>query len=177
MLTRRLESCKLEINPDKSKIIYCKDKNLKEVYPIISFDFLGYTFRPRRCAGKNVHVHPNFLPGISQTSMKSINREIRSWHMQLKNGKSLDDLSGMFNPVLRGWHQYYGKFYPSAVRQIWRNFNRSLMQWVRRKYKRFAKHKRRAWKYIDLLALANPNIFIHWQLGVFPGSSSRSRMS
>ena len=177
MITKRFESCKLEIHPDKSKIIHCKDKNRKEDYSVISFDFLGFTFRPRRCVGRKGNIHPNFLPAVSRASLKSINREIRSWHIQLKNDKSLEDLSKMFNPVLQGWFNYYGKFYPSAMRRIWRNFNEYLMQWIRRKYKRFAKHKRQAWKHIDNLALANPNFFIHWQLEVFPRSSSRSRMS
>ena len=177
LVAQRFQDCKLEIHPDKSRIVHCKDKNRREVYPVVSFDFLGFTFRPRRCVGKVGNIHPNFLPAVSRGSMKAINREIRSWHIQLKNDKSLLDLSKMFNPVLRGWFNYYGKFYPSAMRRIWRNFNEYLMQWVRRKYKRFANHKRRAWKHIDRLALANPSFFVHWQLGVFPRSSGRSRMS
>jgi len=170
-LTQRLQDCGLEIHPDKSRIVYCKDKNREGNHSVITFDFLGYTFRPRRCVNKRDEVHPNFLPAISRASMKAINKEIRRWHIQLKNEKSLKDLSAMFDPILRGWVTYYGRFYPSALRTIWRNFNEYLVRWVRRKFKRFSWHKSLARKYINRLARANPNLFIHWRQGVFPGGA------
>ena len=169
-LTERLQSCGLEIHPEKSRIVYCKDKSRSEDYSEIAFDFLGYTFRPRRCVNKKGEVHPNFLPAISRVSKKSINREIRRWHIQLKNEKSLLDLSKMFNPTLVGWSSYYGRFYPSELRVIWDNFNEYLVRWIRRKFKRFSWHKRQARLYLNRLARANPNLFIHWRLGVFPSS-------
>jgi RNA-directed DNA polymerase len=168
MLTERLLNCGLEIHPEKSRIVYCKDKNRCGEYSGITFDFLGYEFRPRRCVNKKGEVHPNFLPAISRSSKKAINREIRSWHVQLKNEKSLLDLSKMFNPKLMGWFTYYGRFYPSALRTIWDNFNEYLVRWVRRKFKRFSWHKSSARKYLNRLARANPNLFIHWRLGFFP---------
>jgi RNA-directed DNA polymerase len=177
-ITERFRQCGLEIHPDKSHIVYCKDVHRPEDYPRISFDFLGYTFRPRRCVNPKGQVHPNFLPAISRSSKKEINRQIRSWHIQLKNEKSLSDLSRMFDPILRGWHAYYGRFYPSVLRQLWRNFNRYLTRWACRKFKRFARHKGRARRYLNRFAHANPDLFIHWRLGVFLcGLSDRSRMS
>lgn len=177
-ITERFRECGLEIHPDKSSIVYCQDRNRTERHSKISFDFLGYTFRPRRCVDRGGNVHPNFLPAISRPSKKEINRTIRGWHLQLKNEKTLSDLSRMFNPVLRGWLTYYGRFYPSGLRQLWRNINWYLVQWVRRKFKRFSRHQRRAKQYLNRLAHANPNLFVHWELGVFPcGSSDRSRMS
>jgi RNA-directed DNA polymerase len=167
-ITQRFRDCDLEIHPDKSGIIYCKDKNRGEEYDRISFDFLGYTFRPRRCVDKQGIIHPNFLPAISRTSMKTINKTIRRWHMQLKNASTLADLSKMFNLVLKGWYNYYGRFYPSAMSMIWRNLNWYLVQWVRRKYKRFAGHKKRAREYLNVIAHANAEIFQHWKLGYFP---------
>ena len=109
-IIRRFKECGLEINSEKSRIVYCKDRNRHEEHEAISFDFLGFTFRPRRCVSERHDVHPNFLPAISRASMKSLNREIRSWHVQLKNDKSLNDLSNMFNAKLRGWFVYYGRF-------------------------------------------------------------------
>lgn len=166
-IEQRFLECGLEIHPGKSGIIYCKDRNRKGEFKRISFDFLGYTFKPRRCVDKQGREHPNFLPAISQASKKSINQEIRSWHIQLKNDKSLHDLSKMFNAVFQGWFNYYGKFYSSAMSSIWRNVNRYLVQWVRRKYKRFAWHKRRAKEYLFRLARANSHLFLHWKLGIF----------
>lgn len=95
-IEQRFFECDLEIHSDKSGIIYCKDKNRPGDYERISFDFLGFTFRPRRCVNGKGIIHPNFLPAISQTSRKAINQEIRGWHIQLKNDKSLDDF---FNDV------------------------------------------------------------------------------
>jgi len=167
-IIRRFKECGLEINEEKSRIVYCKDANRPETHEDICFDFLGFTFRPRRCVSEKHGIHPNFLPAISRSSMKAINREVRSWHMQLKNDKSLVDLSNMFNLKLRGWYAYYGRFYPSALYRIWRNINGYLVCWVRRKYKRLAWHKRRAWRYLRRLAEKNPRLFIHWEFGYMP---------
>lgn len=164
----RFRKCGLEIHPDKSRIVYCKDKNRREEHEAISFDFLGFTFRPRRCVSEHRGVHPNFLPAVSRSSMKAINREIRSWHTQMKNDKSLKDLSEMFNVKLRGWFVYFGKFYPSELHRIWRNVNGYLVRWVRRKHKRLSGHKRRARQYLRRFAETNPKLFVHWELGCFP---------
>ncbi len=164
----RFRECGLEIHPGKSGIIYCKDKNRKLEFNRVSFDFLGYTFKPRRCVNKQGLLHPNFLPGISRASKKAINQEIRSWHIQIKNGKSLLDLSNMFNPKIRGWFNYYGKYYPSEMSITWRQLNWYLVQWTRRKYKRFAGHKRRARDYLNRIARAKPNLFLHWKFEAFP---------
>lgn len=169
-ITGRFAECGLEIHQEKSGIIYCKDQNRTEEYNCISFDFLGYTFRPRRCVDKKGIIHPNFLPAMSRASKKAVIREMRSWHIQLKNNKSLPDLSAMFNAVIRGWHNYYGKFYPSGMSFIWKHLNWYLTQWVRRKYKRFAQHKRRAREYLNRYARANSNLFVHWKLGIYPGA-------
>lgn len=168
MISRRFKECGLEINVEKSRIVYCKDANRQEACEDISFDFLGFTFRPRRCVSEKHGIHPNFLPAISRSCMKAINREIRSWHIQLKNDKSLEDLSNMFNPKIRGWYAYYGRFYPSMLCRIWRNINGYLVRWLRRKYKSLAGDKRRAWEHLRRLAEQNPRLFIHWELGYMP---------
>lgn len=169
-ITERFKECGLEIHPDKSGIVYCKDKNRKREFGRVSFNFLGYQFKPRRCVNTSGLIHPNFLLGISKESKKAIIKEIRSWHIQLKTDKSADELSAMFEAKLRGWYNYYGKFYPSAMRTIWDNLNRYLVHWVRRKHKRFRFRKRRAWNYLNHLAHANPNLFTHWKLGITPGA-------
>jgi RNA-directed DNA polymerase len=167
-ISERFRQCGLEIHPDKSSIVYCKDSNRTEDYPRISFDFLGYTFRPRRCVNPKGQVHTNFLPAISRDSIKEINRRIRNWRIQLKNENTLLDFSRIFNPILRGWYAYFGRFYPSALGSIWNNINRYLIRWVCRKFKRFFRQKRRARRFLDRFARAHRDSFIHWRLGVFP---------
>lgn len=167
-INQRLQECKLEIHEKKSKIVYCKDRNRPKEYGNIAFDFLGFTFRPRRCVDKQGRIHPNFLPAVSRSSIKSMNQRIRSWRIQLRNEKSLHDLSNMFNPIMVGWHQYYGKFYSSTMQRVWRQFNTALVQWARRKYKSLKDHKTRTRKYLKHLAMQNPNLFIGWKLGYIP---------
>jgi RNA-directed DNA polymerase len=177
-IAQRFCACGLEIHPDKSGIIYCKDKNRLEEHERISFDFLGFTFRPRRCVNKQGVIYPNFLPAISKTSRKEINRTIRDWRIQTKNTKTLWDLSKMFEAVLKGWYNYYGRFYSSAMNTIWRNFDEYLARWVRRKYKRFARHKKLAYRYLERIAKANTQLFTHWKLrNISRLKSSGSRMS
>jgi RNA-directed DNA polymerase len=167
-ISERFRQCGLEIHPDKSSIVYCKDANRTEDYPRISFDFLGYTFRPRRCVNPEGQVHTNFLPAISRDSIKEINRRIHNWRVQLKSENTLLDFSRIFNPILRGWYAYFGRFYPSALGSIWNNINRYLIRWVCRKFKRFFRQKRRARRFLDRFAHAHSDLFVHWCLGVFP---------
>jgi len=61
--------------------------------------------------------------------------EIRSWNLHLRSDKTIEDLSRMFNPVIRGWLQYYGRFYRSALYPPMRQLDRSLARWAYRKYK------------------------------------------
>ena len=167
-ISERFRQCGLEIHPDKSSIVYCRDSNRTGDYSNISFDFLGYTFRPRQSVNKGGRAFTSFLPAISRESIKQINQRIRSWHVQLKSDKSLWDISRRFNLILRGWYAYFGRFYPSALRRIWDNFNRYLVRWLCRKLKRFVGHKKRAWRYLARFARSHRDLFIHWRLGVFP---------
>ena len=164
-ISRRFQECGLEIHPTKSKIAYCKDVNRTGSYENVSFEFLGYDFRPRRAKDKYGRLYVNFLPAVSRSSLKAMHHEMRSWELQLKNDKTLVDLAKMFNPVLRGWMAYYGKFYSSAMAPIWQSMNLRLAKWVMRKWKRFARHKRRARRHVGRLARTQPHLFVHWELG------------
>lgn len=164
----RFRECGLEIHPDKTKIVYCQDVNRTGSYENVRFEFLGFEFRPRKTVDKYGRRYVNFSPAVSRSSLKAMHRKMRSWHIQLKNGKSLADLSHMFNPVLRGWMTYYGKFYASAMYPIWRALNLWLTKWIMRKWKRFARHKRRARHHLGRLARANQRLFVHWEKGIIP---------
>ena len=102
-ISQRLVDCGLLIHPGKTRIVYCKDVNRQQEHESIEFSFLGYSFRPRKAVDKYGRIYVNFSPAVSPAVLKSMRQEIRSWHLQLKNDKSLMDLSRMFNPILRGW--------------------------------------------------------------------------
>jgi len=169
-LEKRLSEFGLELHPTKTRIVYCKDDDRQEDYPETKFDFLGYTFRPRRSKNKYGKHFINFTPAVSNTAKKSMQQEIHDWRMHLKVDKTLEDLSHMFNSILRGWVNYYGLFYKSEMYSVLQQVNRSLIRWSQRKYKKLTGHKRRASGWLGKIARRDPNLFVHWQMGIFPGA-------
>ena len=163
-LGKRFQECGLELHPDKTKIIYCKDDFRKQDEEITSFDFLGYTFRPRRAKSKKGKFFINFSPAVSNKATKSMRQVIRNWRIQLKPDKSIIDISNMFNPVIRGWINYYGNFYKSELYKVLRHMNKALVQWARRKYKKLARGRKKAERWLGKLAKNMPKLFAHWQI-------------
>lgn len=125
-LIERFQVFGLELNIEKTKIICCKDDDRKGEYSTTSFDFLGYTLRPRGSKNKYGKYFLNFLPAISDKAKKSIRKEVRSWKLQLKVDKSLEDISNMFNRKIQGWINYYGHFYRSEMNGVLRYINEKL---------------------------------------------------
>lgn len=167
-LNARMKECKLELHPIKTKIVYCKDADRKGEYKSTAFDFLGYTFRPRLSKNRWGKHFVNFSPAISNKSKKSMRQTVRAWNLQLKADKEIEDLSYMFNSVIQGWINYYGKFYKSEMYSSLRHINKALIMWARRKYKRLAKHKKRAERFVGRIARRNPRLFKHWEIGIKP---------
>lgn len=164
----RFRQCGLELHPDKTRIVYCQDINRQETYPSVQFTFLGYTFRPRKAVDKYQRVYVNFSPAVSRDALKAMRQTIRGWHLQLKNDSELSDMSAMFNPILRGWQSYYGRFHGSAMSAIWTHMNDYLVRWMMRKYRHLARHKSRARHALGRLARKFPKAFVHWEMGCIP---------
>lgn len=162
----RLRECGLEMHPEKSRLVYCRDNNRQKTYPVTQFTFLGYTFRPRKAVDKYGRVYVNFAPAVSREALKSMRQTVRGWHLQLKCDKSLEELSNMFNPVLRGWANYYGRFHASAMRPLWKSVNEYLARWLMRKYKHLARRRTKASREVARLSTVSPGAFVHWEAGV-----------
>lgn len=169
-LQKRFAECGLELHPTKTQIVYCKDEDRRGNYPNTSFDFLGYTFRPRRSKNKYGKYFINFTPAVSNKAKKAMQQTIHDWRMHLKPDKSLEDLSNMFNPVIRGWVNYYGRFYKSEMYSVLRHMNQALVRWARRKYKKLSRHQRRANNWLGKIARREQKLFVHWQMGILPGA-------
>jgi group II intron reverse transcriptase/maturase len=161
---RRFAECGLELNLQKTKIVYCKDDDRRGDYPEQKFDFLGYTFRPRRAKTRQGRFFVGFNPAISNKATKSICDTMRQWKLHRRSDKSLDELAQMINPVLRGWINYYGHFYKSALYRTFQHLNNILARWASRKYKRLKEHKRRAFLWLQSRVHRQPRLFAHWQL-------------
>lgn len=77
----RIQECKLELHPVKTKIIYCKDDNRTGEHENIWFNFLGYKFIMRKCINKRGKQFMNFLPAISDKAAVKIREEVRAWNL------------------------------------------------------------------------------------------------
>ncbi len=170
-LRERLAECGLELHPEKTKIVYCKDDDRRGTHEHTSFDFLGYTFRPRRAKNRWGKLFISFLPGVSNKAAKSIRATIRSWRLGgRRNNQSLEEIAKFVNPFVRGWVNYYGRFYPSALTPVLRSLERSLVYWVRRKFKRFRYHQRKAVHWLGRVAQREPRLFALWAHGIRPAT-------
>jgi RNA-directed DNA polymerase len=167
-IARRLAQCGLELHPDKTRIVYCKDKDRRATYANERFDFLGYTFRPRRAVDKTGKAFAGFLPAVSGDALKEMGRELRSWRINRRSDKTLGDLAQKVNAIVQGWINYYGRFYRSGLHPILRRINDDLVRWAKNKYKRLRGHPRRAKRWLVRVAKREPKLFAHWRLGVHP---------
>lgn len=164
----RLRRCKLEAHPDKTRVVYCQDSNRRQVFDCRSFDFLGYGFRPRAARNHRNELFTSFGPAISTKASKAIVSKVRSWAIQRISSLELLDLARRFNPQIRGWVAYYGRYHPSELRRAFRSLNRRLVRWAQQKYKRFRRRQRKATHWLRRIAQAKPSLFAHWQIGIEP---------
>ena len=158
----RLGACGLQVNREKTKIVYCKDANRRKDVNSFKFTFLGYEFRPRIAYNNRGKRFVSFQPGICPQAAKAIRAEMREWHLQRRSEKSLEDLARMFDAKLRGWINYYGRFYRSALYPVFRTLDFAIVRWACRKYKGLRGHKSRAFDWIKRLQQEAPNIWAHW---------------
>jgi RNA-directed DNA polymerase len=163
-ITRRLAGLGLEVHPTKTRIVYCKDDDRRGSHEHQSFDFLGYTFRPRLSKSRYGKHFVNFSPAVSRPAKQAMGKEIRSWHLPRRSDKTLDDLAAMFNPIIRGWINYYGRFYRSGLYPLLRHINWGLVRWAMRKFKGLRGHKHRAQRWLVGVARRQPDLFAHWRL-------------
>jgi RNA-directed DNA polymerase len=160
-IAARMEQLGLSLHPDKTKIVYCKDGNRPGSYEHVSFTFLGFEFRARAARGKNGKKFTSFLPAVSKDALKKMSAQVRSWRLHLRTGHTIGSLAREINPVVRGWMQYYGAFYRSALLPLLRRINAYLVRWLRKKYKRLRplKKARECW---ERVTAQYPWLFAHW---------------
>lgn len=163
-ISRRMAECKLELNEEKTKIVYCKDNRRKREYSSVKFDFLGYSFQPRTVKGPQGNLFLGFTPAVSNKAAKAMRDVMRSWKIHLHSDKSLEDLSRMYNPIIRGWVNYYSRYQRSALYEAFNPLNLMMAKWAMRKFKRFRGHQRRASRWLLAIRKHEPHLFAHWQM-------------
>src|SRR5664279_1132593 len=163
-IARRLAEVGLELHPDKTRLVYCKDSKRRGTYENTSFTFLGYTFRPRKAFNKKTaETFTGFLPGVSRAKLTQMSRRVRAWRPLRLTTNTLDDLARGTNPVVRGWLAYFTAFYPTAVTPVRMRLDRALMRWARRKYKRLSSDER-ARRWLAGVRQRVPGLFAHWSV-------------
>ena len=168
-IAARLADVGLELHPQKTRIVYCKDADRRGDHEVTSFVFLGYQFRPRLAKNRHGKHFVSFLPAVSREAMKAMGAEIRSWHWAKRSDKSLGDLARMTNRIVQGWINYYGRFYRSRLLYFLRRLNDHLVRWACRKYEqRLRNRERRAMELLSRAARRSPWLFAHWRLGARP---------
>jgi RNA-directed DNA polymerase len=164
----RLAECKLEAHPDKTKIVYCKDDSRRNSCPVQQFDFLGFTFRPRLVKSKAGEYFVSFGPAISKKAANAIRQTMRTWKLHIKCNRTINEISRLVNPAIRGWINYYGRFRRSALQPIFSLLNLRLMKWAKWKYKKLKGRGRKARHWLGRVAKLNPRLFAHWEFGTRP---------
>ncbi|MCA1681889.1 MAG: group II intron reverse transcriptase/maturase, partial [Actinobacteria bacterium] len=160
-IANRMREVGLRLHPDKTKVVYCKDGNRPLTHEHTSFTFLGFTFRARKAIDRNGERFTAFLPAISKEALKKISGEVRRWRLHRQVGRTFAELARAINPIVRGWMQYYGAFYRTAMYPFLQRINAYLMRWIRKKFKRLRTFKKahECWRRITR---QYPRAFAHW---------------
>jgi len=164
----RLAQVGLELNLDKTRIVYCKDSNRRGSHEHERFDFLGYTFRPRRARNRRGDVFVSFCPAVGDDAAKAIRTTIKRWRLHLWSGETLTDIARSINPTVQGWSNYYGCFYRSELDWSLCQIDEYLVRWAMRKHKRLRRRPQRARRFLAGVARREPDLFVHWRVAARP---------
>src|SRR3954454_7821853 len=160
-IAERMAQVGLTLHPDKTRIVYCHDGRRRGSHEHTAFTFLGYTFRARGARNKNGKMFLSFLPAISKEALRKISAQVRFWRLHHRTGRSFADLAREINPIVRGWMNYYGAFYKSALYCLLTRINAYLLRWVRNKYRRLRGRKKAQKAWIGVIQ-RYPRFFAHW---------------
>jgi group II intron reverse transcriptase/maturase len=165
-LSKRMRNCGLELHPEKTKLVYCKDYRRQENHPRVKFDFLGFSFQPRSTMSKKTgKLFLGFDCAISIKSKKRIAEKLRELDIKHLSHKSIVGVAQYLEPFIRGWCNYYGKFRISALNPIFQLLRKYLVKWVRKRYKRYKTNLNKAYAWLKRVKEQYPGLFYQWKLG------------
>ena len=155
----------LELHPEKTKVVFCKDGRRTEDYELTKFVFLGYEFRSRQCRNGKGQFFVGFTPAVSPKARKSMSQRIRSWEIIRRVPLTIEELADQINPVVRGWMNYYGQYCRSELSPTLRHVELTIAKWVVRKYKKLHRRLVAATRWLASLRRREPKLFAHWSWG------------
>jgi len=165
-LNKRMKQCGLELHPEKTKLVYCRDHRRQGDHPMVKFDFLGYSFQPRTAKSKrDGALYLGYDCAISISSKKRIAEKMRELGIEHLTHKSIVGVAQFLEPYIRGWINYYGKFRLWEMNPVFQWLRRRLVMWARKRYKRYKTSINRAYAWLKRVKEQYPTLFYHWRVG------------
>ena len=165
-LKERMLSCGLELHPEKTKLVYCRDYRRQENHETVKFDFLGYSFQPRSTMSKRTgKLFLGFDCAISIGSKKRTADKMKELNIDHLSHKSIVGVALFLEPYIRGWINYYGRFRLTALKPIFQLLREYLVKWARKRYKRYKTNLNKAYDWLKRIKEQFPNLFYQWKLG------------
>jgi RNA-directed DNA polymerase len=165
-LRERMQQYELELHPEKTKIVYCKNYQRNETHENNSFTFLSYSFEPRTIRSR-LYVKKRlviFSAAICQQAKTGIKEKLREVLTPRWSNQTLTWFAQKLNPKIRGWVNYYAEFNRHKAYSVFYYLNELIRKWIKNKYK--IRVKSQLFKKYQLLQTANPFLFYHWRLGI-----------
>ena len=165
-LRKRMKQCGLELHPEKTRLVYCKDYRRQEQHESVKFDFLGYSFQPRTAKSKrDGALYLGYDCAISISSKKRIAATMKTLDIEHLTHKSIVGVAQFLEPYIRGWVNYYGKFRLWEMNPLFQLLRRRLVMWARKRYKRYKTSVNRAYRWLERVKDQFPTLFYQWRLG------------
>lgn len=166
-MEKRMQACKLELHPEKTKIVYCRSDRFNGKHENEEFNFLGYTFCRRYIRNSKGGFFNGFTPAVSKAAGQELRDKIREIRLHNK-ACSIEGLAELINPVVRGWYNYFSRYSTSIAKGILTYLNISIARWIKGKYKSIKESTYKAMKLLIRISLSTPKLFYHWQIGLLP---------
>ena len=165
-LDERMKACGLELHPEKTKQVYCRDYRRQDTYETVKFDFLGYSFQPRSTKSKQTgKLFLGFDCAISISSKKRIADKLEELEINRLNFRSIVGVALYLEPFIRGWINYYGKYRITELKPVFLLLRQRLVWWARKRYKRYKTNMVKAYRWLDRVQKQFPNLFYQWRYG------------
>lgn len=159
LIRKRLKELKLELNEDKTKIVYAgryNDYDHEGHKTPRKFTFLGYDFKPRGYKGKTVYT-----PAIGQGALKMIRQKLQAIRIMSMTHLPIEEVVNKINPKCRGWINYYGHSRRSRLIKLVQLVNNRLRRYLEKKHKL---SRGKAWRMLMTMKKEHPRLFVHWYM-------------
>ena len=161
----RLTECKLRLNEEKTKMVYCQDyRRVKKSSFGKKFDFLGFTFKPRLIPSKNRKgtMFLGYGCAISQSAQSRLIAEWKRQNWHRRSTLSIQDIANQVNKQMAGMIRYYGKFRLWELQRLIRHFSFRLVKWVLAKYSKFRGCYTKGYQWLKTVRGNYPTMFYYW---------------